>query len=173
VNYEHAGVAKSSVIVPVTGISSKGAAIGIYMDMVGTLKLPFFAALKEGVVKTYEYTQLTVEGIWSFLFTVVTGHANFTEVTGPVGIVKAVGAAATIGFANVLLFTALISINLAVINIIPFPALDGGRLLFVIIEGIMRRPIPTRIANYANIGGFALLMILMLLVTYHDVVKLF
>ena len=87
-------------------------------------------------------------------------------------ILKAVGAASAVGFSNVLLFTALISINLAIINIIPFPALDGGRLLFITIEGIMRRAIPTRITNYVNVGGFALLMLLMLLVTYHDIAKL-
>jgi len=59
-----------------------------------------------------------------------------------------------------------------VINIIPFPALDGGRLLFIVIEGIMRRPITPKVANTFNVVGFALLMLLMIAVTYHDVAKL-
>ena len=172
VTYEHEGVTKKSTMLPVSGISQKGAAIGIYMDMVGMLKLPIDQALYHGAIKTWQYTRLTAVGIWTFLSEAVTGHANFNEVTGPVGIVKAVGAASAVGFSNVLLFTALISINLAIINIIPFPALDGGRLLFITIEGIMRRAIPTRITNYVNISGFALLMLLMLLVTYHDIAKL-
>ena len=173
VTYEHLGKTMKATMLPVSGISTKGAAIGIYMDMVGTLKLPVDQAIYHGAVKTWQYTKLTAVGIWKFLSEAVTGRANFDEVTGPVGIVKAVGAASAVGFANVLLFTALISINLAIINIIPFPALDGGRLLFITIEGIIRRSIPTRITNYVNIGGFALLMLLMLLVTYHDIVKLF
>jgi regulator of sigma E protease len=92
-------------------------------------------------------------------------------VTGPVGIVHAVGEAANVGVVNLLLFTALISINLAVINVLPFPALDGGRLLFIIIEAIMRKPIPAKIANGFNLGGFALLMLLMFAVTYHDIFR--
>lgn len=170
--YEHLGKSVTATMTPVMGISQKGAAIGIYMDMVGTLKLPIGQALYHGAIKTWQYTELTAVGIWKFLSEAVTGHANYDEVTGPVGIVKAVGAASAVGFTNVLLFTALISINLAVINIIPFPALDGGRLLFITIEAIIRRSIPTRITNYVNISGFALLMLLMLLVTYHDVIKL-
>ncbi len=173
VRYEHEGKLVTGAMTPVSGISQQGAAIGIYMDMVGTLKLPAHLALYHGAIKTWQYTKLTAVGIYQFISEAITGHANFNDVTGPVGIVKAVGAASSIGFANVLLFTALISINLAIINIIPFPALDGGRLLFITIEGIMRRPIPTLIANYVNVGGFALLMLLMLLVTYHDVVKFF
>jgi regulator of sigma E protease len=173
VNYERGGKSETATMLPVSGISQKGAAIGIYMDMVGILKLPIDQALYHGGVKTWQYTKLTATGLATFFREVFTGHANFEEVTGPVGIVKAVGAASQVGFVNVLLFTALISINLAIINIIPFPALDGGRLLFIVIEGIIRRPIPAQFTNYVNVGGFALLMLLMILVTYHDIVKLF
>ena len=67
---------------------------------------------------------------------------------------------------------AIISLNLAVINILPFPALDGGRLLFVIIEGIIRRRIKPVIANSLNIIGFGLLILLMVVITYHDIVKI-
>ena len=159
-------------VTPVMGISKEHAAIGIYMDMVGTLKLPFFAALADGGVKTYQFTKFTAVGIYTFIYQAVTGNADYSQVTGPVGIVGAVGEAAGIGFANLILFTALISINLAVINIIPFPALDGGRFLFILIEGITRKPMKPQIANAMNFVGFALLMLLMVAVTYHDVAKL-
>ena len=70
-------------------------------------------------------------------------------------------------------FAAFISINLAVINIIPFPALDGGRLLFVAIEAVRRKAINPKIANALNGFGFVLLILLMLVVTYKDIVKMF
>jgi regulator of sigma E protease len=171
-SYERKGIAQEANIVPVSGIVPDVAAVGIYMDVVGTLRLPPHVALWVGLKKTYEFTQLTVVGLASFLGDIFLGRSDFSQVTGPVGIVRAVGDAAGIGFTNVILFTALISINLAVINIIPFPALDGGRLLFIVIEGIMHRPIKPRVANAFNIAGFALLMLLMLAVTYHDVAKL-
>lgn len=172
VTFEHNGVRQESIISPVSGIVPEHPAIGIYMDMVGTLRLPFHAAVWEGLKKTYQYTELTAIGITQFLTSVVTGHSNFSEVTGPVGIVRAVGDAANAGIANLLLFTALISINLAVINVLPFPALDGGRLLFIVIEGVTRKQIKTQVANMFNLVGFALLMLLMVVVTYHDVIKL-
>ena len=172
VTYTRKGEAGHVNVTPIQGISQKGAAIGIYMDMVGTLKLPFFAALKDGAVKTYLFTKLTAVGIYTFIYHAVAGDADYSQVTGPVGIVGAVGEAAGIGFANLVLFTALISINLAVINIIPFPALDGGRFLFILIEGITRKPIKPQISNVMNFVGFALLMLLMVAVTYHDVAKL-
>ena len=170
--YLHNGKTETTVITPVSGIVPGAAAIGVYMEMVGTLRLPPHLAIFEGAKKTYEYTVLTAKGLWDFLSSAVVGKSDFSQVTGPVGIVNAVGEAADIGFVNLLLFTALISINLAVINVIPFPALDGGRLLFIIIETVMRRPINTRVANVWNLAGFSLLMLLMFLVTYHDIAKL-
>jgi len=165
-------IPQQMTITPVSGIVPDHAAIGIYMDMVGTLQLPFHVALWEGLKKTYQYTELTAVGIAQFLSNAVTGDSDFSQVTGPVGIVNAVGDAADSGLTNLLLFTALISINLAVINVLPFPALDGGRLLFIVIEGITRKQIKTQVANAFNVVGFALLMLLMVVVTYHDIAKL-
>ena len=79
---------------------------------------------------------------------------------------------AKFGFVYLMSFAALISINLAIINLIPFPALDGGRLLFLLIEKIKGSRISPKFANTANSIGFVLLIILMLVVTYHDIVKL-
>jgi regulator of sigma E protease len=86
--------------------------------------------------------------------------------------VGVVGDAAQFGFVYLLSFTALISINLAVINLVPFPALDGGRLLFLLIEKIKGSRIKPSVANMVNNIGFALLMVLMVVITYHDIVKL-
>jgi regulator of sigma E protease len=70
------------------------------------------------------------------------------------------------------MFTALISINLGVLNLVPFPALDGGRILFVLIEAVIRRPIKPVVANTVNAIGFGLLILLMVVVTYKDIAKL-
>ena len=91
---------------------------------------------------------------------------------GPIGIAGIVGSAAHLGFTYLIMITALISINLGVINLIPFPALDGGRTLFVLIEGVIRRRISMKFTNIVNTVGFALLMLLMIVVTYKDVAKL-
>lgn len=167
-------VQQDLTVIPKLGVSGVGKpAIGIAMDEAGMLQLPIHIALLEGAIKTYDYTVSTAVGIFDFLYQAVTGHANFKEVSGPVGIVGAVGDAAKLGFVNVLFFAALISINLAVINLIPFPALDGGRFFFILIEGIIRRPLPAKVTSWTNVIGFAALMLLMLVVTYHDVIKLF
>ena len=84
-------------------------------------------------------------------------------------IVGMVGDMRELGVSYLVMFTALLSINLAIINLMPFPALDGGRLLFVIIETITRRPIPSRFFNALNALGFGLLIFLMVLITIQDV----
>ena len=83
-----------------------------------------------------------------------------------------VGDAASFGLTALLTFTAIISLNLAVINLLPIPALDGGRLVFVAIEAITRRKIPVVWAGRVNFVGFALLILLMIAVTYNDILRL-
>jgi regulator of sigma E protease len=87
--------------------------------------------------------------------------------------VTVVGDATRIGISSLLTLVALISVNLAVLNVIPFPALDGGRVLFVLIEKIIRRPINRKVAEWINGIGFLLLILLLIVVTVSDVVKLF
>jgi len=111
-------------------------------------------------------------GIGTFLYDALLFKADLSTVAGPVGIVSLVGDASALGLIILLNFTALISLNLAVINMIPFPALDGGRLLFLAIEAIKGSPIKPQIANTFNFVGFALLILLMLVVTYGDIVRL-
>ena len=77
------------------------------------------------------------------------------------------------GFAYVINFTALLSINLAIINALPFPALDGGRVLFLIIEKIKGSPVKKEVEGAVHYIGFALLMLLVVLVTYKDVARIF
>jgi len=107
---------------------------------------------------------------------IVSVVAKFTVpegVAGPVGIAKMTHSFAKQGFMALLQFTALISISLGVINVMPFPALDGGRFLFVIYEFISRRRANAKMENVIHTVGFALLMVLIMAITWHDVISLF
>ena len=95
------------------------------------------------------------------------------DVSGPIGIAILTGQAASLGFNYMLQFVALLSINLAVLNIIPFPALDGGRLLFIGIEKLRGSPISKKVEGLVNAAGFAFLIGLMIWITIKDVSKFF
>ncbi len=155
------------------GIVSDRPAVGISMGLIGTVKLPPHKALYEGAKFTATMTKAIAKGLGTLIGQAFTGKAQFSQITGPVGIVGLVGDASHFGFAYLLSFTAFISINLAVINLIPFPALDGGRILFVLIEAIKGSPIRPKVANTFNLVGFALLMLLMIVVTFHDMLNSF
>ncbi len=158
---------------PAEGIVNGGRAIGVTLDMVGILKLPAYRAFWEGGVQTIQLFKTVEGGIFYFLHDAVLGRADLTQVAGPVGMVALVGDAKDLGFSYLFFFTALLSINLAVINLIPFPALDGGRLFVLLIEAIKRSPLNAKLVNGLNTIGFALLLVLMLIVSYHDILKLF
>jgi regulator of sigma E protease len=160
-------------VVPEKGVLGDKYAIGISMDMVGKIKLPFFMALWEGAKLTGNLFVNIFQGLYGLIHDAVLGKADVSQLSGPVGIARLVGDASQLGFVYLLSFTAFISLNLAALNLVPFPALDGGRILFVLIEAIIRRPISPKIANSVNAVGFGILLLFMLFVTYKDIVKLF
>jgi len=162
-------------VTPVTGLIEgdlERSAVGIGMGFVGTRSLPPHLALWEATTFTGSMFINIAVALFGFFASAFTLSADLSQVTGPVGIVGLVGDAASVGVTSVLIFTAFISLNLAVINLIPFPALDGGRILFVIIEAIKGSPIQPKIANTLNTLGFALLILLMLAVTYSDIARI-
>lgn len=148
-------------------------ALGVGVATVGTVVVPWWQAPFEGVVITAQVTAHIAQGLIHFFAGLVTLSADISQVAGPVGIVGAVGDASASGFVALLTLTAIISINLALVNLLPVPALDGGRLLFVLIEAIIRKPIPQGVAATANSIGFGLLILLMLIITANDIGKLF
>ncbi len=172
VSFKRGKIAQQTIVTPELNKKTNTPMIGINMDIIGTLKLPVHRAVWEGLKLSWNLVVATVHGFYTLIHDGLTGHGNLSAVTGPIGIVGVVGDAAKFGFIYLLSFTALISINLAVINLIPFPALDGGRLFFLLIEKIKGSRIPPKVANTANIIGFGLLMLLMVIITYHDIVKL-
>ena len=116
---------------------------------------------------------LIVRMCWESLFDLITGRYTFAAVSGPVGISSAIGSAARAGFASLLYMVALISINLGVMNLLPIPALDGGRLITIIIEMIARKPIPKKIEGMINGIGLSALLLLSVIVMVKDVIQLF
>lgn len=159
-------------ITPVASVVDGKPAIGISMDEIGTAKLPFFASLLEGLRLDWTMTKGTAVGLFTLIYDGIRGKGSFAAVTGPVGMVGIVGDAYQFGFVYLLSFAALISINLAIINLLPFPALDGGRLFFLLIEKIKGSRLNPKFANTANMIGFGFLILLMVIITYHDIVKL-
>ncbi len=164
-------------VIPVKGINADepgGYAIGIAMDKAGTLRLSPLLAVWEGGKFTIYIIKSTAAGLWSLIVGAFHGNkALLSQVSGPVGIAGLVGNAARVGFVYLMMFTAMISINLGILNLVPFPALDGGRILFVVIEAITRRKIKPEVANAVNAVGFILLILLMIVVMYHDVITNF
>ncbi len=164
---------KFASITPSLEIAPGKRALGIVMDSTGIIKLPLYLAPLEGVRTTGIVIQNTAVGLYNFFAGVFSFESDFSQVSGPIGIAKVVGEANKLGFVYLLTLTALISINLAIINLLPFPALDGGRLLFVLIETITRRPINAKFVKWTNAVGFAFLLLLMVAVTVHDIWKIF
>jgi regulator of sigma E protease len=147
-------------------------AAGFSMSLVGMVALPIYKAVPAAAVHTYYALRDVVTGLGGLVAGAFTGTADLSQVSGPVGIVTLVGDAAALGLVWLLVFSAFISLNLAVINLLPIPALDGGRLVFVAIEAVTRKPINPNIAVRVNQVGFVALLSLMLLVTINDVLRI-
>jgi len=129
----------------------------------------FGSVLKESALWTVSITRL----IFVSFVDLITGNVPINQLSGPVGIVGVISEAASIGIGPVLLILAFISINLGVFNLLPLPALDGGRLVFLIFEGITRKKFPMKYEAIVHFAGIILLFGLMIFVTYNDISKLF
>lgn len=137
----------------------------------------FFRALQYGMYKVWYWIHYTGD----CLRMLISGQAGLGDLSGPVGIVNVVGevyeSAAPAGMTAVILsllnFAVLLTTNLGILNLIPFPALDGGRLVFLIIEAVRRKRVPPEKEGMVHFAGFAVLMILMIVVMYNDIMKLF
>jgi regulator of sigma E protease len=122
--------------------------------------------------KSFYKSIAIVKMVWISLFDLISGQIPITDVSGPVGVTDAIGTAAKTGLLSLLNLLALLSINLGVINLFPLPALDGGRLVFLVIEGIIGRPVPAKYEAYIHYGGFVLLIGLSVFLAYNDIIRL-
>ncbi len=175
INYNKGSTNHTATVTPEAGLvegDEDRYVIGVHTALMEIEKLSFGTAITQATTRTYELLGLIVVGISNLIKESVMGKADFTDVAGPVGIVGMIGDMANFGFTSLLYFTAVISLNLAVINLLPFPALDGGRLLFVAIESITGRQIDPKWVLRLNATGFILLILLMIAITYNDILRL-
>lgn len=173
--YLHAGATSSATVRPAHAVISDSAgrpAIGLGLAIVTAEALPIKESFRAAAISTYNTLMLSLDGLWDIIKSALRGSPNLENVTGPVGIIGAVGEASQNGWGYVLSLAAFISVNLAIINLIPIPALDGGRLAIVGVEAIMRRDAPKIAMQILNALGIALIIMLMITVTYQDILRL-
>lgn len=154
---------------PPAGQGPLGVVLG---EALGREKMGLVAAVKSGFIESINIVQGTFKGLWGLISATFAGKGSLDGVTGPIGIVKVTAEASEVGFIHVLSLLALISINLAAFNILPFPALDGGRVLFLAAEKLKGSPLPKKFEQYANGIGLLLLLGLILVVSVKDVIRL-
>ncbi len=156
-----------------TSFSENDGPLGVGLAKTAIVSLPWYKAIWMGFVSALTLVGVIVVTLASLIWQLLTTGSAMIEGGGPVYIFSLTGQAAQLGFVYLLQFTAILSINLAIINILPFPALDGGRLLFILIEKIKGSPVSQKIEGLAHTIGFVVLILLMLAITWRDVVRLF
>ncbi|MFC1595042.1 RIP metalloprotease [Patescibacteria group bacterium] len=164
---------QNAVVIPRANPPEGEGAIGIYMGDYGTIRIPWYAAPIAGLELTIKYTIAVIKAlgqlIGSFIWDI---EKPAGEVRGPVGIVSLALEFGRAGVSQFLGFIASLSMSLAIINILPIPALDGGRLFFLLVEKIKGSPVNPRISYIAHSAGFLILIALLLLVTWRDIARL-
>ena len=151
------------------GMEAEGIAFGSADFKLYTEEVTFGNVIKH----TFFRSTSTVKMIFDQLGALLTGRFGLNAVSGPIGVTEAMGDAAKDGFSSFLNLVIIITINLGVFNLLPVPALDGGRLLFLLIEAIARRPLNKKIEGYINFAGLMILFAIMIIVTCKDIVGLF
>ena len=147
--------------------------IGVALAKTGTISYPWYSAILEGFKRTGQLVVIFIGMFYQLIRNLIFNGALMGQIAGPIGIVTLTSQMTKLGLVYLLQFTAILSINLAILNSIPFPALDGGRLLFLLIEKIKGSPINAKIEQTVNSIGFLLLIALMIVITYKDILRLF
>ncbi len=163
------GTIAQTVIASVYGIVPEKKVIGISVDSVGTIETSLGEAIKIGSRQTYDMTVTTLSGLLSLVTSLGKGENILSSLSGPIGIAKIVGETSSTGIASILTLVAVLSINLAIFNSLPLPALDGGRIIVVCFETITKRKVPFKYYSLVNVVGFFMLILLLVLVTIHDI----
>lgn len=172
---ERVGVTYEYELTPARGVIPEEpdrVALGVGSVVIADVSYGFFESLWRALVATVNGLGAILSGLRDLLLSAVSFNATLETLSGPVGIASQVSVAAETGWGQVFAFAGIISLNLAVLNLLPFPALDGGRLLFLGIETLRGRPLRPQVASILNTLGFVLLIALMIAVTYQDIFRL-
>ena len=144
---------------------------------VTSVKISSFKDFWNNVYYAIIYSFSTFTGLIDQMFNIIvylcTGKLSLSSLSGPIGIYEVVGESAKYGFINVVYLIGYICVNVGFINLLPLPAFDGGRIFFMIIEAIRRKPVSPKIENIIHAVGLTLLMILMVVITFNDIVRIF
>lgn len=148
-----------------------GKGVGIGLVKTALVSYPWYLAALKGVGVTCLFTWEVLKAFGNLLWNLITHQGVSADLSGPVGIAVMTGEAAALGLVYLLQFAAILSINLSVVNILPFPALDGGRILFLFFEKLRGRAVGERVEGLVHNLGFAALIALIIFVTFHDMAK--
>lgn len=160
-------------LIPRTSYPEEQGPLGIGLVKTTIVSYPWYKSLYKGFASAINLTFIIIVALGSILWQLITTGKLVMEIAGPVGIFDLTNQATNLGFIYILQLTVLLNIHIAIINILPFPALDGGRLVFLAIEKIKGTPLSQKIERIVNTSGFAFLILLMLAITWRDVVRLF
>lgn len=172
IKIKRTGIEKIISIIPRKNPPAGQGPLGIVVTSFIEKRYPWYQAPFFGLVEAFNITSKIITELGKTLFQLITFKKPQIDVAGPIGIAQFTGQAIKFGRNAVLEFIALLSLNLAVLNILPFPALDGGRLVFVVYEWISKKRVNKNLEKYLNLAGFSLLILLALLVSVSDVIKL-
>lgn len=146
--------------------------LGVVISNLEERKYPFYQAPFLGMVEALKLSLFMITTLASMLWRLVTLQPVALEVAGPVGIAQATGKAVQSGFLAVLQLTGILSLNLAIVNLLPIPAMDGGRLLFIVLEKFIGRRVKPQIERVAHQIGMAFLLALFILITINDILRI-
>ncbi|KKW47668.1 MAG: Membrane-associated zinc metalloprotease [Parcubacteria group bacterium GW2011_GWA1_60_11] len=166
------GVTLTTTLVPRADPKPGEGRIGVELVEAGTAPMPFWRAAGHGFVQSLVIVKLVFFAILSLLGGILMGAPDFSAVTGPIGIFTAASGASSLGLLYLVQLIALISLNLAALNILPFPALDGGGLALLVLEKLRGIPLSLRTERLITSAGFAALLLLMAAITVKDILSL-
>ncbi len=158
-------------VTPRTNVPAGQGSLGVALTEVTIVKYVWYQAFWEGLKTTWNLTIAIFIAFGGIISSLFSGHGVGANVAGPVGIAILTKQVTSLGLVYILQFAALLSINLGIINILPFPALDGGRILFVLIEKIKGSPVSQKVEQNFHSVGFILLILLMVVVTFRDIAQ--
>lgn len=169
---EHNGDSSIVTVEPTYIEEIRGEGIGFAPVETGTVRYPLYYAPIKGAEATYYLTSQIGVAFFEIVKSIFTDADSPGEIAGPIGIAVLTGEMAHAGFAYLLQFAAILSINLAILNILPFPALDGGRIAFILIEALRGKPASPKLEAIVHNTGFLILMLIVIVITYKDIVSL-
>lgn len=170
--YERSGKILSTEVKLQKLLSGNQAGLGVALAETGLVSFPLPKAVYQGVIAAVRSLGMILAAFGNIIADLFSQQKVSVDVAGPVGIAILTGQVVKLGFVYLLQFAALLSLNLAIINILPIPALDGGRLLFITIEKIRGRPVSPEVETKIHNTSFAILMGLIVLVTFRDIFKI-